>query len=475
MTGLAKRPRDLLVSASCFVTLITAVQAEPVTSASQATLAQVSGSEAPHNLVQLGAGYSAFANFEARYSAWRGTSGPNIFDPTPGKGNQFYMPMTFGLDYESAGNYRLQTRVKTGYVNSNSLTPGQVASLSTMVDTQVTTTLTYLAAETYRAFVGIAINAPTGTTNLPGNLQFTRMDPDLVDIGSYGAGWNFNPTAGVIFAVDQNTAVSLSAGYAWQGPFNRETINTAGFQYCPDPAHTLCPISAPTQIPTFDASQRIDPGDVFTANANTSSIWGKLAVKTSFAFMSEGNVKLNGMPVGRTGAKFVTNAEATYQIDSRLGISVNGSYTYTQRNKIVGPQGDLIIEPKDSNGDVAIGSVGPTYALSDRLNVGLNYSVLWRRHNYYDFIENQYIPAKLKQSVGGILNYATSPTSSIGIRSSYFWVNEYTGPSLETAFIDVSCSGLPCTPSHTTTASASVPPAQQYTGWTAALTGSIQF
>ena len=257
------------------------------------------------------------------------------------------------------------------------------------------------------------------------------MDPDLVDIGSYGAGWNFNPTAGVIFAVDQNTAVSLSAGYAWQGPFNREGPSISTVTTC----ITLSLCIEQNGL-TFGATQGIDPGDVFTANANTSSIWGKLAVKTSFAFMSEGDVKLNGAPVGRTGAKFVTNAEAIYQFDARLGFSVNGSYTYTQRNKIVGPQGE-VIEPKDSNGDVAIGSVGPTLALSDRWNVGLNYSVLWRRHNYYDFIENQFIPAKFKQSVGGILSYATSPTSSIGIRSSYFWVNEYTGPSLETAFAEV--------------------------------------
>jgi hypothetical protein len=129
----------------------------------QGALAQASGSETTPRVLQLVAGYSAFANFEARFSSWRGSRGTNVFDPTPGKGNQFYVPMTFGLDYESAGNYRLQTRVKTGYVNSNNQTPAQVASLSTMVDTQVTTTLTYLAAESYRAFVGIAMNAPTGT------------------------------------------------------------------------------------------------------------------------------------------------------------------------------------------------------------------------------------------------------------------------------------------------------------------------
>ena len=471
MLSVLTQPRCAVAIFLYLSIFITGAEAADATSLAQGALAQASGSETTPRVLQLAAGYSAFANFEARFSSWRGSRGTNVFDPTPGKGNQFYVPMTFGLDYESAGNYRLQTRVKTGYVNSNNQTPGQVASLSTMVDTQVTTTLTYLAAESYRAFVGIAMNAPTGTTYLPNNLRFTRMDPDLVDIGSYGAGWNFNPTAGVIFAVDQNTAVSLSAGYAWQGPFNREGVNTANISTCFPPTVPLqC---YPGLGPTFDASQRIDPGDVFTANANTSTILGKLAVKTSFAFMSEGDVKLNGIAVGRTGAKFVTNAEANYQINPRLGISVNGSYTYTQKNKIVGPLGGLITEPKDSNGDVAIGSVGPTYALSERLNVGVNYSVLWRRHNYYDFIENEYIPAKLKQSVGGILNYATSPTSSIGIRSSYFWVNEYTGPLLPIAF---NCDPNPfsCNPNHVD-ARASVPPALHYTGWTAVLTGNIRF
>lgn len=48
------------------------------------------------------------------------------------------------------------------------------------------------------------------------------MDPDLVDVGSFGAGFNVNPTAGVIFAVSENTAVSVSAGYAWLGDFTRE-------------------------------------------------------------------------------------------------------------------------------------------------------------------------------------------------------------------------------------------------------------
>ncbi len=462
-----------LIALLCLGHIAPAQAADPAV-LSQGALAQASGTETTAPVLRLGQGFSGFANFEARYSAWRGSRGVNVFDPAPGKGNQFYAPMTFGLDYESAGNYRLQTRVKSGYVNSNNLTPGQVASLSTMVDTQVTTTFTYLGAETYRWFAGVAVNAPTGTTYLPNNLRFTRMDPDLVDVGSYGAGWNFNPTSGVVFAVDQNTAVSVSAGYAWQGPFYREGIAAGNAPQCATLVRPegLCFESGGE--PTFDAKRNVNPGNVFTANANTSSIWGNVAVKTSFAFMSETDVKLDGIVVGRTGAKFVTNGEISYRIDPQLGVALNASYTYTQRNKIVGPLGNTVTEPKDSNGDVFIGSIGPTYAFSERLSATANYSILWRRHNYYDFIENQYIPAKLKQSVGGILNYAVSPTSSIGLRGSYFWVNEYTGPSLPT---EVDCSngsfltcGTPVVRGRT-----SVPPAINYTGWTAGLSGRIQF
>src|SRR4029079_10457472 len=121
----------------------------------------------------------------------------------------------------------VQVRAKTGYVHSNNATPGQQASIDSMIDTQTTFTWTDLSKEDYRIFVGLALNLPSGRTYLPNNLRFTRMDPDLVGVGSYGAGFNVNPTAGVVFAATENTAVSLSAGYAWQGAFTREAPNLA--------------------------------------------------------------------------------------------------------------------------------------------------------------------------------------------------------------------------------------------------------
>ena len=71
---------------------------------------------------------------------------------------------------------------------------------------------------------GVAVNLPTGTSYLPNNQRFARMDPDLVEVGSYGAGYNVNPTAGFVMGLNKDTAMSFSAGYAWQGAFMREAV-----------------------------------------------------------------------------------------------------------------------------------------------------------------------------------------------------------------------------------------------------------
>jgi hypothetical protein len=399
-------------------------------------------------------GFSAFFQTDARYYSWRGTRGTDVFNPAPGKGSQFYSPFGGGFDYQVPDFLKFQVRAQSGYVHSNHATLGQQASIDTMVDTQVTATWTFLGNENFRPFVGLAVNLPTGTTFLPGNLRFTKMDPDLVEIGSYGAGLNFNPTGGVVFAATENTAVSVSAGYSWQGSFERAALSS--FE-CP-PCLTYVP-------------QRVYPGNIFTANINTSSIFNNVQVKTSFAYMSEtftreNNLVLGTVPVARKGPRYVANVGVTYNVDPRWKILLNGSWTYLQADTItdisftISSGTNIVVfkEPKNSNSHLVIGMIQPTYALTDRLNVGLDYSILWRSQNYYDVTEAKFIPAKIKNSVGALLDYAVTPTASIKLRGSYFWVHIDHGAVSQ---IDAS-AGFD-------------PPSLNYTGWTAAVIGRIQF
>ena len=145
-----------------------------------------------------------------------------MFAPEKGKGHQVYSPTTIGIDYVQAGALKVETRMKGGYVYANQGTPGQGATYEGPVDTQASLNATFLNFDSVRPQLGVAVNLPTGTSYLPNNQRFARMDPDLVDIGSYGAGYNVNPTAGFVIGLNQNTAMSFSGGYAWQGAFIRE-------------------------------------------------------------------------------------------------------------------------------------------------------------------------------------------------------------------------------------------------------------
>jgi hypothetical protein len=149
--------------------------------------------------------------------------------------------------------------------------------------------------------------------------------------------------------------------------------------------------------------------------------------------MSETDLKRNGIAVGRKGARYVTDVEASYRFNERWGLSLVGSWSYTEKDKVQASSGGLITEPKNSNSHVLIGSVEPTYNISPKLKAGLNYSILYRINNYYDQIEDQFVPSKVKQSVGGSLSYAPSANAALRLRVSHFWVHESDGALLLTS------------------------------------------
>lgn len=428
-----------------------------------ASLAQSTQPAAPSN--RIASAFSWFADFDSRFVSWQGTRGTNIYQPEAGKGSQLYTPITLGIDYRQPELFKVETRFKAGWTETSSKTIGQEATVATWLDSQLTTTWTYLGSQNARTFVGVALNIPTGESYFPNNLRFVRMDPDLVEVNPAGAGFNVNPTAGIIFAVNENTAVSISAGYAWLGTFTREGFDGGSVAAC---FNVVCP-APPTAV--FDKPVRINPGDVFTANANISSVFANYSVKTSFAYMSESKVTEDGIPVAQRGATFSANSTLTYKFSDPFSIIVNGSWRFSEKNKYLDPlTGALVTEPKNSNSNLLIGKFEPVYKLSDRWIISSNYTVLWRSQNYYDIVEGQFIPEKLKQSVGGGLTFLTPTKATISLRGSYFWINENAGAYLPTFY----SAPKGVDPSYFANYQ-NIPPSLQYTGWTLALGAKIAF
>ena len=130
---------------------------------------------------RFGGTWSSFVNTETKYYSWRGNRGSNVFDPVGGKGHLVYSPTTIGIDYAQPNAVKVETRVKGGYAYANQGTPGQNATYEGPVDTQASINATFLNFDSVRPQVGVAVNLPTGTSYLPNNQRFARMDPDLVE------------------------------------------------------------------------------------------------------------------------------------------------------------------------------------------------------------------------------------------------------------------------------------------------------
>jgi opacity protein-like surface antigen len=389
--------------------------------------------------------FSSFVNTSTKYYSWTGTRGSNVFEPYFGKGSQLYVSTTIGVDYYLPSAVKVENRFKTGYVSAHQSTAGQGASYDGPVDSQISINATFLQFSSIRPQIGVAANLPTGTAYLPNNQRFARMDPDLVEVGSYGAGYNINPTAGFVMGINRTTAVSVSGGYAWQGAFIRESVD----------------LNAQGGYGAFDVVRRVNPGDVFTANANMTTEIDKLVVLATFAYMSESKATIDGVASGRAGGRYTANLTATQTIDQRWAVVLNGSWSYQEKNEIVLPGGGFGTEPKNSNSNVVIGSIEPSYIATDTLKLAVNYSFLWRDENYYDQFEDRFIPAKIKHTAGASATWAFAPGALLEFRGSYSWIHQNDSAYLPVVLVPLSV--------------AIIPPALTYNSWMASVTGSVRF
>ena len=122
--------------------------------------------------------FSGFVTTQLQGASWTGTRGANVFASDPGKGYQFYSPTTIGVDYVLPSRYKLETRIKSGYVYTAQETSGQNDHYNGPIDTQAAFNLTLLNFDSIRPLLGLNLNLPTGNSYLPNDERFTRMDPD---------------------------------------------------------------------------------------------------------------------------------------------------------------------------------------------------------------------------------------------------------------------------------------------------------
>ncbi|HEY4404447.1 MAG TPA: hypothetical protein VGN55_07305 [Xanthobacteraceae bacterium] len=369
-------------------------------------------------------------NEDTRYFSWTSTRGyPNTVTipvlpvRAPGSGSQLYVPVGMQLVGRPNDNYKVEFLSRSGYVSSRQSTPGANGDVSTTTDTSVTGKVTYLGLDGAHPFVSLAVNAPTGKSALYGNAAFARLDSDLVDLATFGEGWNLGPTAGVTLALADNAVMSLGLGYTNRGPYNRE--------------------GAIDPVTLFQGTTHIDPGDQITPNVTLGARNGSLVVQGSLSYVMETVTRLDGADFYRSGPRYIAALAAAYDWTESFSSTFTGQFAHSGRNKVamLGVS-ELVTEAFDSNSNIYKAILDLTYKQGN-LSIGPTGSFLFRDHNAWSSTAFQFLPAKTRWSAGGAAGYAVSKEITVNARVERFWAHENDNPQKMAEDLKIGNSAVP--------------------------------
>ena len=368
---------------------------------------------------------------EARYYSWTGDRGspPNISPPNsntaPGSGSQWYVPVALQIAGKPNDVVKAQFLVRSGWVRSSQTTAGLSGAVETITDTVMSGTLTYLAINGVQPFVSMNVNAPTGKSTLTGSQANARMDPDLVEIGSFGEGWNLGPTAGLSISLTDSLMLTGSVGYTWRGKFDRER-------------------SSAEIDPTIQTATSLNPGDTLTGTLTLGYQDPEWTWSATGTISEETTTTENGVDLYKAGRRYLASATVARNWPGRWGqTTVNGSYAHSNRNEVLFLGASILVtEPLNTNSDLYRVGVQHLFLIDDTLALGPVASYLHRNNNSYNAETLQFVPAKERWAVGGIARKALAPNVTFNLRGEYIWTDEDARPATNGQVFSVLANSL---------------------------------
>jgi len=358
---------------------------------------------------------------EARYFSWRNNfTAPNGIGP--GRGSEFYLPFAMQLTGKPLESWSADFTVRGGWVKAVQSTPGHSGEVQTTTDTVASGTVTYLGLQGIQPFVSLNANLPTGKTVLPGNQANARMDPDFVDISTFGEGFNLGPTAGFNFPITDSLLVTTSFGYTWRGRFTQDSFI--------DPTNPFL-------------TSRVDPGDNLTATGAINYQIGQLAIGFTGAVTWETATSVDGTNTLKPGNRLLLALQSSYVWSENFGTTtLNASLAHSNRNKILLPGFSfLAIEALNSNSNVY--RVGLQHMVPvGNFQIGPVGSVLYRDQNGYNSATLQFVPPKTRWSAGMLAQYTPKEAITINARFEHIWTRENENPAVDGGKLDDLAGGV---------------------------------
>jgi hypothetical protein len=372
----------------------------------------VKAQPAPPAAASLDERWSATFASEVRYFSWKGDRGsPSGVNGSLGSGSQLYIPYALQFVGQPNDTYKVELLGRGGWVRAKQSTPGLTGEIDTITDTVANGTFTYLGHNGVQPFASLSVNMPTGTSALFGSAANARMDPDLVELSSYGEGWNVGPTIGFNLPLAPDLIFTMSAGYTWRGAFARENSLT------PENS-TLSPSSA--QVATT-----IDPGDVVTGTASLASKYGAWSSSLVLSVSAESKTEEGGAALYRPGLRYLGTATVNYDWTENRGVTtLSASAAHASRNEVLFTGASaLATEPLNTNSNLY--RVGLQHLMPfGQLWAGPTGSYLYRDANGYDSLTLQFVPAKARYAAGMVARYAASDKVSFNAKIDHVWTRE---------------------------------------------------
>jgi len=363
---------------------------------------------------------------EARYFSWQGTRGTptNAVAPngemalgTPGSGSELYTPYAAQLVGQS-NDLKVEMLMRGGWVSARQSTAGLTGAVATATDTVTSGTVTYLGLRGLQPFASLELNLPTGLAALTASQVNARMDPDLVDISTFGEGLNIGPTLGVNIPLAEAWLLTMSAGYTRRGAYDMEGPLTP-------PGGGAAP-----------QSTNIKPGDALTVTAVLGYQAGPLSARVTGTITENGTTKENETPFVKPGQRALIAGTASYDWpgDHSGTTTVDASAAHSNRNQVLfeclmGCPIGLVTEPFNTNSNVYRVGVQHLFNLN-KFAVGPAGSFLFRDNNGYEPTTLQFVPAKQRWSAGVLAQYAPTNALNFSARLERIWTHENQTPGL---------------------------------------------
>lgn len=427
-----------------------------------ATASVGNAADLPTDLPQIPTNGSVFAPqwsmtiaSEVRYFAWNSDRGypPASSDAVRGRGSQLYIPFAAQIAGRPTENLKLEFLGRGGWVRARQSTPGLSGEVDTITDTVASATATYLGLNGIQPFVAVLFNFPTGKSALSPTERNARMDPDLVDISSFGEGFNVGPTVGFSIPIAANLVTTMSVGYTRRGTFTREGS--------PSPSDP----SVPTPV-------RLNPGDVLTGTFSVGYQVGQLTGRITASVSGETDTEVDGQRLFRPGMRFLASGTWSYAWPETWGVStLTASVSHSRKNKVLFLDAATLdpvaydTEPFNSNSNLYRIGLEHLFPLG-QLWIGPTGSYLLRDRNSYDPNTLQFVPAKERWAAGLLARYAASERVTFNARAEHVWTEQRdSSGGAKTSLLLVPPSLLPIAGA----------PAISSTGWQFAAGANIRF